>query len=358
MSSMNDANRYGQGIWLDNLSRTLLKEGELAALISRGLAGVTSNPSIFLNSITHSPYYREDLKHLKTTAARTEDRFEILAIPDIQSACDLFSPVYLASHGEDGYVSLEVSPDLAYDETGTIAAGKRLYHSVSRDNLLVKVPATPEGIKAFEELIFEGISVNVTLMFSLSHVSTVAAAYLRGLQRRLASGGDISHIKSVSSLFLSRVDTHVDKKLESIGTAEALALRGKAAISLAKLAYQRYLEIFNGPDFSDLRTAGARPQYLLWASTGTKNPTYDPLHYVEPLIGPQTVNTMPDETLATFERDGKVSLTLTRDVEMARATYSSIEQNDINMNAVGEVLQEEGVQKFKDSFTQLLQFLA
>ncbi|MBU6460069.1 MAG: transaldolase [Proteobacteria bacterium] len=357
MSVLNDANRLGQGIWLDNLSRTLLEEGGLAALIARGLAGVTSNPSIFLNSITHSPYYAGDLKKLKSTSIPLEGRFEALAVPDIQAACDLFLPVYSASQGEDGYVSLEVSPNLAHDEKGTIASARRLSALVSRKNLLIKIPATSAGVKAIEQLISEGISINVTLMFSLEHVFIVAQAYINGLQRRLAAGQDITHIKSVSSLFLSRVDTLVDKRLETLNTDVCLSLRGQAAVSMAKLAYQRYLEIFNGSGFTRLREAGAKPQYLLWASTGTKNPSYSPLLYVEPLIGPQTINTMPDETLGIFENKGKVASTLTQDIEKAGETFSALEHAGINMKEVGEILQQEGVQKFKDSFVDLLAFL-
>jgi transaldolase len=345
----------GQRVWLDNLSRTLLQEGGLKKLVEEdGVAGVTSNPTIFYKAISESPYYKDELAKLKEDASLSaEDRYERLAIPDIQAACDLLKSLFESTKGEDGYVSLEVSPALAYDTSGTIAAARRLHKAVSRDNLLVKVPATPEGIPAIEKLIGEGISINVTLMFSLDHVRHVAGAYLRGLKHWVEGGGDARKVKSVSSLFLSRVDTLIDKRLDAMG-GDALALRGKSGVALAKLAYQEYRKIFNGSEFAALAARGARPQYMLWASTGTKNKAYSDVMYVEPLIGPETINTLPDATLVAFRDHGKAEAALEQDVERAEAQFTALAARGIDMNEVGKELQVEGVKLFAESFSQLL----
>lgn len=349
----------GQSLWLDNLSRALLQENTLRHLIEQdGISGVTSNPSIFQKAISSGPYYRADLAQLKHDGQTADQRYEQLVIPDIQEACELLHPVYEASRGADGYVSLEVSPRLAYDEEATVAAGKRLYSVVKRANLLIKVPATPQGIRAFERLIGSGVNANVTLMFSLDHVLEVAQSYMRGARHWLEQGGDAHRVKSVASLFLSRVDTLVDKKLDLLGTDQTRQLRGKAGIALAKLAYQRYKDLFHGPAFSDLKRAGIRPQYLLWASTGTKNQNYSDLLYVESLIGPETINTMPDATLAAFRDHGKVALTLEQDVEAAKNHFLALEQIGIDPHTVGEVLQQEGVKLFDDAYSKLLDLVS
>jgi transaldolase len=354
-----EAKRLGQSLWLDNLSRELLQEHILARLIEQdGISGVTSNPSIFHKAISSSPYYRADLARLKNGALKVQERYEQLVIPDIQAACDLLLPIYAASNGDDGYVSLEVSPRLAYDEDATVNEARRLAAAVQRDNLLIKVPATPPGVRAFERLIAAGINVNVTLMFSLHHVMEIAQAYLRGARRRLEQGGDARRLKSVASLFLSRVDTFVDRRLDALESAEAQALRGRTGIALAKLAYQRYKDLFHGKTFSDLRRAGVRPQYLLWASTGTKNPRYSDVLYVEPLIGPQTINTLPEATLAAFRDHGTAALTLEQDLEQARQQFLALEQLGIDMPAAGAALQEEGVRQFSESYAKLLQLLS
>lgn len=350
----------GQRVWLDNLSRTLLREGGLQRLITGdGLAGVTSNPTIFFKAISESPYYRDELAALKRDRSLSpEQRYEKLAIRDIQDACDLLHPLYVRSEGEDGYVSLEVSPQLAYDAENTIAAGLRLKAEVNRPNLLIKVPATKPGLVAIEQLIGQGCSVNVTLMFSLDHVRDVSHAYMNGIERWLArSGADPRPIKSVASLFLSRVDTLVDKKLEGIG-GEALAMRGRAAVSLAKLAYHEYHQVFGGPVFAPLAAKGARRQYLLWASTGTKNPAYSDVMYVEPLIGPETINTLPDATLAAFRDHGRASATLAQDLDKARQVFADLGRLGILMGEVGEELQVQGVKLFQESFDQLLGLMA
>ena len=281
-----------QHVWLDNLSRTLLQEGILQCLMSEdGIDGVTSNPAIFQKAIADSPCYREDLQRLCGSNLDAEARYEALVIPDIQAACDMFLPAYTSSLGETGYVSLEGSPTLAHDMAGTEAAAWRLRQAVGRDNLLIKVPATPAGVRAFEHLTAQGLRVNVTLIFSPAQYEAVTQAYLRGARCWLDSGGNAQQLRSVASVFLSRVDTLVDKRLDAIGTPQAHGLKSRSGVALAKRCYCRYLEIFHGPDFAALRQAGVRPQTPLWASTGTKNPAYSEVLYIEPLIGAETINT-------------------------------------------------------------------
>lgn len=358
MNSLLELTGHGQSIWLDNLSRTLIREGTLARMIEHdGITGVTSNPSILHKAISESPYYHDDLVWLKSNQMIKESRYESLVFADIQAACDLLRQVYDHSKGNDGYVSLEVSPRLAHDAVNTVTAAKRLHEAVARENLLIKVPGTPEGLIAFEQLITAGINVNVTLLFSLHHVMRVFEAYMRGLKARLAHGGDTDKIKAVASLFLSRVDTLIDKKLAAIGTDEALALRGKSAVAMSKLAFQRYKEMFHGTLFSDLAQAGSRPQYLLWASTGTKNPAYKDVLYVEPLIGPETINTLPDNTLDAFRDHGIPGLTIEEGVEDAKQHYLHLEKLGIDMHAAGDQLQTEGVKLFDDAYTKLLELV-
>ncbi len=352
---LTEIKKFGQSLWLDNLSRTLLLEGGLKRYIEQdGVTGVTSNPAIFQKAIADSPHYKEELSRLRAGGLNLEQRFETLAVADVQSACDILRPVWERTQGDDGYVSLEVSPSLAADEVNTVAAGKRLYAAVNRPNVLIKVPATPQGILAFESLIAQGISVNVTLIFSLHHYMQVAEAYIRGLKRWVKTGGDARQIKSVASVFLSRVDTLVDKKLEALDTEAALQLRGKSAVAMAKLAYQRYHELFHGALFADLAARGARRQYPLWASTGTKNPAYSDVLYLETLIGPETVNTVPDATLALFRDHGKARATLQENISQAQQEYLALEQMGINMRDVGDDLQVEGVQLFQQAFDKLL----
>ncbi|KON80164.1 transaldolase [Azoarcus sp. PA01] len=349
----------GQQVWLDNLSRTLLNKGHLARLVAAdGLAGVTTNPAIFHKAIAGGHYYEEDLARLKGETIDAETRYERLVIPDVQRACDLLRPVFDDSCGNAGYVSLEVSPALAHDAARTVAAGLRLKHAVGRDNVLIKVPATAAGLEAIEQLTGRGVSVNVTLMFSLAHVDAVAEAYLRGLAAWQQAGGDVGRVMSVASLFLSRVDTLLDRQLDEIGSDAALALRGKSAVAMAKLAYRRYRERFHGAAFATLRNAGARPQFMLWASTGTKNPAYSDLLYVEPLIGPETVNTLPDATLAALRDHGTVARTLDRDVEAAEVQLAALERLGIDMTAVGKRLQDEGLRQFEEAFAELLELTA
>jgi len=343
----------GQSIWVDNLSRTLIRDGILRRYIEEdGVSGVTSNPSIFQKAIHGSPYYQEELRR---PAASAERLYESLVVEDLRQACDLLHPTFLASGGDDGLVSWEEAPRLGDDAEASIAEAERLRSLVQRENLLIKVPATPAGIRAFEALIARGISINVTLMFSLGHVRAVFAAYQRGLSQHIASGGDPRRVKAVASLFLSRVDTLVDQRLTAIGSEEALGLQGKAAVAMAKSAYAVYQETFHGQGFAGLRQAGGRPQYLLWASTSTKNPAYDDLLYVQPLIGPETINTMPEATLKLFREHGRLQCTLGDGLAEARATMARLQALGIDMDGeIAATLQREGLQLFADSFEEML----
>ena len=349
----------GQHLWLDNLSRTLLREGLLQRLVAEdGIDGVTSNPAIFHKAVTDSPYYRDDLARLKETNLSNEQRYEALAIPDIQAACDALAPVHARTAGEVGYVSLEVSPHLAHDEEATVAAAQRLHAAVDRANLLIKVPATPAGLLAVERLLALGINVNVTLMFSEAHYEAVAAAYLRGARKFLAKGGQPAALRSVASVFMSRIDTLVDKRLEAIGTPEALALRGQTAVAVGRRCYRRYRAIFHSPEFADLAAAGVRPQTPLWASTGTKNPAYSDLLYVEPLIGPETINTLPDATLAALRDHGQVRRTVDTGLDAADAQVAALTRLGIDLDQVGETLQVEGTRLFVEAYDKLLALTA
>lgn len=358
MNPLLEVRTLGQQIWLDNLSRSLLNDGHLARFVAEdGVCGVTTNPSIFHKAIADGRYYEDDLARLMTAPLDAETRYEALVIPDVQRACDLLLPTYRDSGREAGYVSLEVSPALAYDAEATIAAGLRLRAAVDRENLLIKVPATEAGLVAIEGLVASGVSVNVTLMFSLAHVDAVASAYVAGLERLREAGGEPASVMSVASLFLSRVDTAVDKRLEEIG-GDALQLRGKSAVAMAKLAYRRYIERFHGASFAPLRSAGARPQFMLWASTGTKNPAYNDLLYVEPLIGRETVNTLPDATLAALRDHGRAALTIEEGIEAAEAQFKVLADLGIDMDSLGQQLQADGLKQFEQAFSALLELTA
>jgi len=356
MNQINELHEAGQSIWLDYIRRDLITGGELDRLIDLGVRGVTSNPSIFEKAIAGSRDYDADLaRYIEADACIDPPAlFDRIAIDDIRMAADALRTVYDGSAGADGYVSLEVSPSLARDTDATIAEARRLWQAVDRPNLMIKVPATAEGILAVEELIADGINVNVTLLFSLSDHEAVSGAYLRGLERT----ADPSRVASVASFFVSRVDTAVDRLLDDIGTPEALELRGSIAVANARLAYHRYQERFEGPGFDDLRARGARPQRVLWASTGTKNPAYSDVLYVEELVGPNTVNTVPPATLAAFQDHGSVRPgTLIHGVEGAARAVERLSTVGVDLAAVTGRLQEEGVAAFAASFHQLLQAL-
>ena len=354
MNPLKELAGQGQSIWLDYIRRNLLRSGELKRMVDEdGIRGVTSNPTIFEKAIAGSTDYDEALREMLAKDSKVEvgKLYEPLAIEDIQMAADVLRSVYDASGGDDGYVSLEVSPHLAHDTQGTISEAKRLRAAVNRPNLMIKVPGTPEGIPAIEQLIADGLNINVTLMFSMSHYEAVARAYLRGLERCANPAG----VASVASFFVSRVDTVVDKALESNGTPEAKALFGKIAVANSKVVYRRFLEIFHGEGFAALRQRGARVQRPLWASTGTKNPAYSDVLYVENLIGAETVNTLPPETLNAFHDHGKVrGATVREGLAEADAALARLPSLGIDLNAVTEKLQQDGVAAFAASFDQLM----
>jgi transaldolase len=349
---------YGQSFWYDNIRRKFLQDGTLQSLIDDdGLRGMTSNPSIFQNAIAKSDDYDEQMQQLVAAGQDTNGIYEALALADIQAACDLFANLYEESKGGDGFVSLEVSPYLARDTEGTINEARRLFAAVNRPNVMIKVPATPEGIPAIQQLISEGINVNITLMFSMTHYEAVANAYIDGLAQLLANGGDPQKVASVASFFVSRVDSAVDKKLTALNDPAAEALMGKIAIANSKVVYQRFKKIFHNQagKFAQLATAGAARQRLLWASTSTKNPNYPETMYIDELIGPETVNTMPPNTIDAFRANGRVANTLEQDPEAAQLALDNLIELGINLEEITQKLQEDGVNAFAKSFDELMQ---
>ena len=352
MTKIEQVAELGQAIWLDYIDRSLFVSGELQRLIEDGIRGVTSNPTIFQRAISDSPDYVDELTEATRLSSTAEDTYELIVVDDICSALDVLYPVYQETEGLDGYVSLEVDPSLANDTERTVAEAKRLFEQIDRPNLLIKVPATPPGIPAIEQLISEGINVNVTLIFSQDHYKAAARAYIRGLERRVERGEDIAGLASVASLFISRMDTAVDAMLEDKGETD---LQGKIGIANAKLVYQHFLDIFDGERWEALAAQGARVQRPLWASTSTKNPAYPDTMYVERLIGPHTVNTMPPRTLEAFRDHGMVAATVRNGLHMAKDHLARLDALGIDIDAVAEKLQEEGVKKFVDSFEGLLE---
>ncbi len=363
MNPLQGLHAHGQSVWLDYIRRSLLTSGELGRLIKEdGLRGVTSNPAIFEKAITGSTDYTEILRALAPQYQDAKTLYEQVAIRDIQDATDVLKPVYEQTQRRDGYVSFEVSPHLAHDTQGTLEEARRLWRAVGRDNLMIKVPATPEGIPAIEQLISEGTNVNVTLLFSQDVYERVANAYIAGLGKRAAQGGDVSHVASVASFFISRIDTAIDAmltaKLKTATDASERALvrslLGKVAIANAKLTYQRYQELFRGDAWLALAKKGAKTQRVLWASTSTKNPNYRDVMYVEELIGPDTVNTIPPATFDAFRDHGRVRASLTEGLEEAYDTMEALEQVGISMAEVTDRLLKEGVQLFAEPFDKLL----
>jgi len=362
MNTTQELHAAGQSVWYDNIQRGLLDNGELAGMIERGeIRGVTSNPTIFMNAITKSHDYDAGLAPLAKAGRDKEEIFWQLAIEDIQRAADLFRPLYDQSHKGDGYVSLEVSPYLAHQTDKTLAEAKQLWQRVDRPNLMVKIPATVAGLPAITGAIAAGINVNVTLIFSLERYAAVMDAYLTGLEQRVAAGLPVDMIASVASFFVSRVDTKVDGHLAAMidrggmRAEKAELLPGKAAIANARLAYENFKKVFGSARFQALKAQGARVQRPLWASTGTKNPKYRDVVYVEELIGPDTVNTVPPQTLAAFLDHGVVRPgTLEENVAEARQTLVHLESLGISMSAVTSELEQEGVKSFADAFTALL----
>ncbi|MFC1929259.1 transaldolase [Chloroflexota bacterium] len=352
MNQLKAVRESGQSIWLDFIRRNLITSGQLKQMVADGIHGMTSNPTIFHKAIAQNNDYDDAISAILTTEPDidTQALYERLAVEDIQMTADILRPIYEASGGIDGMVSLEVSPYLAYDTPGTIAEARRLWELVNRPNLVIKIPATPQGIPAVETLIGEGININITLMFSLKHYEAVSHAYIRGLEKN----PDPGRITSVASFFVSRIDTYVDKELERIGTEETLALRGKAAVASSKIIYQCFKKVFYGEEFAAQRRRGARVQRPLWGSTSTKNPAYPDVIYVENLIGPDTVNTIPPETLEAFCDHGKTCPTIEEGIAEAEKALAELKRVGINLGNITEQLQKDGVKAFADSFDQLL----
>lgn len=352
MNSVQEARRLGQSIWLDYIRRDLITSGELKKLVQSGLSGMTSNPTIFQKAIAQSHDYDEALRAIIKSDPDADSKtiYERLAVEDIQMVADILRPVYDETGGLDGFVSLECSPYLAYDTDNTIVEARHLWQLVNRPNVLIKVPSTPQGIPAIEKLIAEGISINITLMFSLKHYEAFSHAYIRGI----AQNPNPSSVASVASFFVSRLDTYVDRELEKMGTGEALALRGKAAIANSKLVYRRFREVFFGEEFAAERKRGAHIQRVLWGSTSTKNPAYSDVMYVEGLIGPDTVNTVPLETLEAFRDHGQVRRMVDKGVKEAEEWLGRLKKVGIDLDAITEQLQKDGVKVFANSFDQLL----
>jgi transaldolase len=355
---------FDQSVWLDYIRRDLLHEGGLQRLIEQdGVKGITSNPAIFKKAIAESDYYTGDLKILaRDRSMSNESLYEALALEDVRQAADLLRPVFDETQGRDGYVSLEVSPRLARNTKGTLEAARRLWDSVDRPNLMIKIPATAEGLPAFEEVLADGINVNVTLLFSLERYRQVAMHYLNALERRQSVGLELKPCASVASFFLSRIDTAVDGLLEERFAlaidpdvrARLGGLRGHAAVDSARLAYQSWKGIFSGPRWESLKAAGARPQRLLWASTSTKNPAYDDLLYVESLIGPETVNTLPPATLEALRDHGEPRLALEDEIDLAEDRLQALKYSGIDLDRVTDDLLEAGLDQFDKAYKALL----
>ncbi len=345
---------HDQSPWIDFIDRELIASGRLSQLVDDGIRGLTSNPTIFGKAVA-SGQYDELIRREIEAGDGSHEIYEEIAVSDVRDAADVLRRLYDADDAADGYVSIEVEPELADDTQATLERARHLWARVGRPNAFVKIPATPAGLPAIEDAIAEGININVTLMFSVDVYRDVARAYIAGLRRRHENGEDISRVASVASFFVSRVDTKVDKALDEIGTDEALALRGQAAIANAKMAYAAYGEIFGGDEFANLRAAGARVQRCLWASTSTKNPDYRDVLYVEELIGPETVNTMPLDTIQAFQDHGRLERTLDADPETARETLRRIGAQGISMQRVTDELIEEGVAAFAKSFDELIE---
>jgi transaldolase len=351
----------GQSIWLDYIRRQMIDAGELKRLIDDdGLKGVTSNPAIFQKAIAGSTDYDEAIRRLAQAGASVETIYQTLTVEDVQRAADLFRPLYDRLAGQDGFVSLEVNPHLARDTRGTLAEARHLWQALARPNVLIKVPATQEGLPAIRQLISEGINVNVTLLFGLPRYRAVAEAYIAGLEDRAASGQPLDRVASVASFFLSRIDVLLDPQLEKLAAAggpkaqTARDLIGQVAIASAKQAYAIYQEIFGSARFQKLAAQGARPQRLLWASTSTKNPAYPDVKYVEPLIGPDTVNTLPPETLAAYRDHGDPAARLTEGMDQAAGSLARLAELGLDLDSATQQLEDEGVEKFNQPFDSLM----
>ena len=347
----------GQSPWLDNLTRGYLHDGTLDRLVADGIRGVTANPTIFARAIEGSDAYDQQFATLIAQGRPVADAYWDLVVDDITDALKVLRPTFDEGGGADGFVSVEVAPELARDTVATIAAARRLHQRIARPNLLVKIPATGEGVPAIQAMTAEGRSINVTLIFSLARYGEVIDAYLAGLEALARRGGDLASVHSVASFFVSRVDTEVDRRLDAAGTGEALALRGRAAVAQAKLAYRLFGDRFAGPRWERLAARGAHVQRPLWASTSTKNPTYPDTLYVDSLIGSDTVTTLPEVTIASFEDHGTVARTLDRGVDEAWAVLQRLAEVGVDLDDVGRTLEDQGVASFHESFVHVLQAL-
>ena len=348
-------NVAGQSPWLDNLKREYIVNGEFARVLASGIRGLTSNPTIFQKAIQGSTLYDEQFHESIKHGLTTEETYWELVVSDIVGALDIFHPLYVSSSGLDGFVSVEVSPELAQDMAGTIASAQELHKRIARPNVMIKVPATQACIPAIEEIISRGINVNVTLIFGLNRYQEVMDAYIRGLQKlSISNPSKVQDVASVASFFISRVDSEVDKRLEALGSQEALDLRGKAAIAQAKIAYEMFEQTFSGDVWRSLANLGAQVQRPLWASTSTKNPSYADTMYVDELIGPHSVNTLPDATMEAFSDHGSVAETITSNVEGARKVLDDLHRLGIDMAEVADQLEHDGVRSFQQSFNELL----
>jgi transaldolase len=349
----------GQSVWIDDIHRSWLDDGTMLRLVADdGVSGVTSNPAIFEKAIAEGDEYAEPVARLAGTGASPAEIYEALVLADLRAAADLLHPVWVSSAGADGHASLEVSPHLADDTGATLREARRLWHALDRPNAMIKVPATAAGLPAISTLLAEGINVNVTLLFGLSRYREVVDSFLAGLERRAQAGRSTEGVASVASFFVSRIDTLVDARLDAFGTAEAGARRGKAAIASARLAYAVYREWTASGRWRRLAALGARPQRLLWASTSTKDPRYEDTRYVEALIGPQTVNTMPRATLEAYRDHGRPAVRLEDDLEDARAVQRALSRLGIDPDEVSGELEREGVRKFVEPFDRLQALLA
>ena len=347
----------GQSPWLDDLKRSYLRDGTLARMVNDGIRGVTSNPTIFAKAISGEDTYDEEFATLARKGT-VLDAYWRMVMDDVTDACGVLRATNEESGGTDGFVSLEVAPDLAHDTDGTVRAARWIHETVDRPNLMVKIPATAPGVPAIRTMIGAGRNINVTLIFGLARYDEVIEAYLSGLEALVAAGGDPSRVSSVASFFVSRVDTETDRRLEAVGTDEAMALRGRAAVANAKLAYRMFRERFSGRRWDALAALGAHVQRPLWASTSTKNPAYPDLLYVDTLIGPDTANTMPEGTIAAFEDHGAVGRTVDAAVDEAHATIDGLARGGVDFADVAKVLEDEGVAAFAKSFDELIQALS
>jgi len=355
MNPIEKLHSIGQSIWYDNIERRLLESGELAAMIENGeIRGVTSNPSIFNNAIVNTKYYDDALVQIAKEGSTKDQIYETLAIDDIRAGCDLFRKMYEETGGTDGYVSLEVSPYLASDGAGTSDEARRLWGRVNRPNLMIKIPATKEGLPSITQSIAAGINVNVTLIFSIDRYKEVMEAFSTGMEQRLSEGHPIDHVASVASFFISRLDSNVDHQLDVVGGTRAKALKGKIAVANAKLAFAAHKDFFANQRWDELKKAGGQVQRALWASTSTKNPAYSDTKYIDELIGPNTVNTVPPATLIAFGDHGTAALTLESDLGAARAAMDELAALDISIDEITEDLEIQGVKAFAEAYRVML----